>query len=194
MKTIQITVPKLHCVKKNDLLNKDKIYLVMIITATKADGSGNPRIVFSGLSGISEFRKNDIKVFDLGTRWSFNLNDDEVFNISFGVYEQDKGDVYKQYLREITEIIETDGMTYTDMISELWDALKDKVTTLNLVSILLLLPEVGLKILKEFRKDDLIGRRTITFKANDPDMFFTPEFDLKDAESFYKIQIKLKEI
>ncbi|WP_185208271.1 hypothetical protein [Chryseobacterium sp. C3] len=194
MKKIQITVPKLHCVKKNDFLNKDRIYLVMIITTTKADGSGNPKVVFSGLSGISEFRKNDIKVFDLGTRWAFNVNDDEIFNISFGVYEQDRGDVYNQYLRDITAIVETNGMNYNDMITELWNAVKDKVVNLNLVSLLLLLPEVGLKILKDFRKDDLIGKRTISFQANDPNMYFTPEFDLKDAESFYKIQIKLNEI
>jgi len=191
MKTIQITVPKVHCVKKNDLLNKDKVYLVLIVNALKADVNVSPRVAFCGLSPIAEFKKNDIKILDLGTKWSFNLEEGEAFNITFGLYEKDNGKAYNDYLKKITEIVETNGMTYSDALMKVWDKLKDKLTSLNWISLLTLLPEVGLEILKNFREDDLLGRRTITFKYDDPNMQFVPEFDLTDAESFYKIQLKL---
>lgn len=193
MTKIKISVPKVHCVKKNDFLNKDKVYLVVIVTTVTADSI--PKIVFSGISGVSQkFKKGEIKVLNLGTAWTFDVKDDEVFNLSFGLYEYDNGDVYEKFQDKITEIVTTDGMNYVDVIEEIWKNLKDKVTSLNTANLLTMLPDVGLKILQNLRKDDLLGKRTFGYKGNDPNIEFVPEFDLTDAESFYKIQIELKKI
>lgn len=191
MKTIRITVPKVHCVKKNDFLNKDRVYLVLLVTA--ATTKKTPEIIFSGISGVSgKFKKNSIKALNLGTRWAFEVPDDAVFNITFGLYEYDKGDVYQKYQEKITEIADTKGMNYMEVIQELWKAIKNAVGSLDLKKLILALPEVGLKLLQNLRQDDLLGRRSYSYKANDPNIKYNREFDLTDAGSHYKIQIALE--
>ena len=44
------TVPKIHCAKKNDWLNKDKVYLACIVAAAKSNEQ--PRIAFAELSPV----------------------------------------------------------------------------------------------------------------------------------------------
>ena len=53
------TVPKIHCAKKNDWLNKDKVYLACIVAAAKSNEQ--PRIAFAELSPVSQkLRKDDL--------------------------------------------------------------------------------------------------------------------------------------
>lgn len=190
MPTITITVPKVRCIKRNDKLNKDKVFLVVIVTAIK-QGDEAPKIIFSGLSNVLKVKKGAIHSLDLGSKWSFNIEDNEGFNISFGLYEKDKGDVYDAYKEKIEEIITTDGMSFRDVIREVWNAVKEKLTSADLKEILEVLPAVGIKIIKNLRQDDLLGSRTYSYEANNPEIGFVREHDLKEAHSHYELQLAL---
>ena len=67
------TVPKIHCAKKNDWLNKDTVYLACIVAAAKSNEQ--PRIAFAELSPVSQkLRKDDL----LGNRaFTHTYNDDK---------------------------------------------------------------------------------------------------------------------
>ncbi len=198
MKTIRMTVPKVHCIKKNDRilgvsLNKDKVYLVAIVTATTVDET--PKIIFSAISGISKFKKDARKELNLGTEWKFNVEENQVFNVTFGLYDMDKGDVYDVYQQKITEIVDTEGVELNDVIAQLWEAIKDKITNLSISDLVAVLPTIGIKIIEELRKDDLLGKRSISFKANNQKDYELPlEYDLTDNNSHYKVSLQFKTI
>ena len=191
MKEIQITIPKVHCQKKNDFLNKDRVYIVVLITTVKVGAV--PKIVFSAISTVSKkLRKKEMTSLNLTKPWTFEVDDDEIFNISFGLYEYDNGDIYDTYQEKIGEINATDGMNYAAILNEIWNGVKDDILNLNLVKLLTILPGIGLNLIKNLRKDDLLGKRSLSFKSNDPNIEFIPEFDLTDSESHYKLQIQMK--
>lgn len=53
MTKIKITVPKVHCVKRNDLFGKDEIFMAILVsTAKPTDEALEPEILFSGVSNI----------------------------------------------------------------------------------------------------------------------------------------------
>lgn len=194
MKKIEISVPKVHCIKKNDFLVKDKVYLVCLVTSVEVDSETKPKIIFAGISNITKFRKNNAKKLPLGSNWNFEVTENEVFNISFGLYEYDKGDTYEQYQNKIDEIISTDGLSLDDVVTFLWDEIKDQIASLNISKLLLALPKVGIKVLQELRKDDLLGKRSISYKYNDSKLDFNPEFNLTDSNSHYNIQLNFKKM
>ncbi len=51
MPTITITVPKVHCVKRNDLFGKDEIFMAILVsTAKPTDEALEPQILFWAVS------------------------------------------------------------------------------------------------------------------------------------------------
>ncbi|HMY42599.1 MAG TPA: hypothetical protein PLW92_06045 [Chitinophagales bacterium] len=51
MTKIKITVPKVHCVKRNDLFGKDEIFMAILVsTAKPTDEALEPQILFWAVS------------------------------------------------------------------------------------------------------------------------------------------------
>ena len=190
MKRFELTVPKIHCEKKNDWLNKDKVYLACIVAAAKPNEQ--LRVAFAGLSPISQkLKKGDIIALDLKKQWFFEIQPDEVYTVSFGLYEYDNGDVYEAFENEVKEIVESGKIKWNQILMDIWDAIKAKFPNISIDDLVMVLPNVGITIFKELRKDDVLGKRDFTHTYNDDKYKFVPEFDLKDAGHHYKIQIKL---
>jgi hypothetical protein len=190
MKTFELTVPKIHCVKKNDWFNKDKVYFVCIIIASNSNANTEPRIAFTGISPVSKkIKKGEMIELDLGKKWDFTIGSDEVYNVSFGLYEYDKGDVYDAYSKEIKEIIKSGKIEWLEIIKKEWDQVKQKFPNISIDDLIMVLPHFGLEIFKELRKDDLLGKRDVSYEYDEDTYRFNPEFDLKEANHHYKIQL-----
>ena len=105
---LQISVPRIHCIKKNDwLLHKEKVFVAITVTtgnmADFAEG-GKPQIVFSGVAPLLEIDENNIKELPLGSDWVADLGDAEAYALTISLYEKDREEAYDKRPEKVAEI------------------------------------------------------------------------------------------
>lgn len=208
MANLKITVPKIHCKKKQDWITPDKVYLAFLVVNGKDVTNNNVEEQVDGkinalISPVnSPIRKGKIQKFDLGNgigeSVSVDIEDSEAFSVIFGLYEKDSGDAYDQinesfensFPDNFTNLPEPNSPGFSNIVQIV---LEELPTGISADKILDFLFGVGKKVFGKFRKDDIIGNGNFSHKIDDPNLNFTREFhDLKMNGSEYNLQIKVE--
>lgn len=185
MKTINIDIPKIHCIRQQHDRISDEVYGLLLITTVSGQQINRP---FARILPI----RRDVRSKQIwrGLQQAENIELPDTASglvVCLALYEKDDGAIYDKIVNEATGAPLSNSVPWQQILQELnvdlelvngrWKEAASRATV---------------RVLKHYRLEDALGVEcfAIDLSSEEPD-HFSREFTMKSRGGKYKVQIVL---